>query len=92
MLVRANRIPFCHEIADLPQGIHPLLGEGALEDMEDCDAIDHVVVTNTFPIDPKRIRASRKLITMDLSGLLAETIRRNHHGGKYKQYMYNNHY
>ena len=82
-----HRIPFCNEIADFALGIHPLLGEGALEDMEDCDAIDHVVVTNTFPIDLKRVRASRKLITMDLSGLLAETIRRNHHGGKYEEHV-----
>lgn len=63
-------------------GIHALFGEDALEELEDCDCIDHIVVTNTFPISPERVRASKKLIMIDLSGLLAEAIRRNHHGGK----------
>ncbi|KAG9784877.1 ribose-phosphate pyrophosphokinase 1 [Exophiala dermatitidis] len=60
--------------------IHALFGDDALEELEACDSIDHIVVTNTFPITPERLRASRKLIVIDLSNLLAEAIRRNHHG------------
>ena len=63
-------------------GIHALLGDNALEEMEACDCIDQIVVTNTFPISKLRIRASRKLVVIDLSNLLSESIRRNHHGGK----------
>lgn len=63
-------------------GIHALLGEGSLEDMEACDCIDHIVVTNTFPISTERVRMSKKLVVIDVSGLLSEAIRRNHHGGE----------
>lgn len=62
--------------------IHALFGDDSLEELEECDCIDYIVVTNTFPIAPERVRASRKLIVIDLSNLLAEAIRRNHHGGK----------
>lgn len=64
-------------------GIHALLGYDALEEMEACDCIDHIVVTNTFPIPRDRLRASKKLVVIDLSNLLSEAIRRNHHGGKF---------
>ncbi|KAI1625901.1 ribose-phosphate pyrophosphokinase [Exophiala viscosa] len=60
--------------------VHALFGDDSLEELEDCDCIDHIVVTNTFPIAPERVRASKKLIVIDLSNLLAEAIRRNHHG------------
>lgn len=63
-------------------GIHALLGDNALEEMEDCECIDHIVVTNTFPISPLSLRTCRKLVVIDVSNLLAEAIRRNHHGGK----------
>ncbi|KAJ9614221.1 ribose-phosphate pyrophosphokinase 1 [Cladophialophora chaetospira] len=62
--------------------IHALFGEDSLEELEECDCIDYIVVTNTFPIAPERVRASKKLIMIDLSILLAEAIRRNHHGGQ----------
>ena len=64
--------------------IHALFGEDSLEELEACDCIDYIVVTNTFPIAPERVRASNKLIMIDLSNLLAEAIRRNHHGGRHK--------
>jgi len=63
-------------------GVHALFGEDSLEELEDCDCIDHIVVTNTFPIAPERLKRSKKLIVIDLSNLLSEAIRRNHHGGK----------
>lgn len=60
---------------------HGLFGGDSLEELEQCDCIDHIVVTNSFPIDPIRSRTSRKLVVIDLSNLLSEAIRRNHHGG-----------
>lgn len=63
-------------------GIHALLGEDALEEMEACDSIDRIVVTNTFPITGYRLRTSKKLVVIDLSNLLSEAIRRNYHGGE----------
>ena len=61
--------------------IHALLGEDSLEELEQCQCIDYIVVTNTFPISMDRVRSSRKLIVIDLSNLLSEAMRRNHHGG-----------
>ena len=59
---------------------HGLFGEDSLEQMEACDCIDFIVVTNTHPISPERIKASKKLVILDISNLLAEAIRRNHYG------------
>ena len=59
---------------------HGIFGDGSLERMEACDCIDHIVVTNTYPINPRRVRASKKLVVLDISGLLAEAIRCNHYG------------
>lgn len=67
---------------------HGLFGGDALEEMEDCDCIDGIVVTNSFPIpDEKRKRAGpkSKLRVLDISALLAEAIRRNHHGESIEQ-------
>ena len=64
--------------------VHALFGEDSLEELEACECIDYIVVTNTFPIAPERVRASKKLVMIDLSNLLAEAIRRNHHGGEFK--------
>ncbi|KAL9114504.1 MAG: hypothetical protein Q9227_001585 [Pyrenula ochraceoflavens] len=61
---------------------HGLFGDDALEDMEQCDCIDYVVVTNSFPIATDSFGPSKKLIVLDLSHLLSEAIRRNHHGGQ----------
>ena len=61
---------------------HGLLGDASLEEMEECDCIDYIVVTNSFPIAPDRLRDSKKLFVIDLSNLLSEAIRRNHHGVK----------
>ncbi|KAL8850526.1 MAG: hypothetical protein Q9221_004574 [Calogaya cf. arnoldii] len=59
---------------------HGLFGYDSLESMEACECIDFIVVTNTYPISPERIRASRKLVILDISNLLSEAIRRNHNG------------
>lgn len=59
---------------------HGLFGGDSLEQMEACDAIDYIVVTNTFPITPQMMRKSKKLVIIDISSLLAESIRRHHYG------------
>ena len=59
---------------------HGLFGDDSLERMEACECIDHIVVTNTYPIAPEREKACQKLIVLDIADLLAEAIRRNHHG------------
>lgn len=64
---------------------HGLFGDDSLEMMEKCQCIDFVVVTNSYPIDPERIRASNKLVILDLSNLLSEAIRRHHYGESISQ-------
>ncbi|KAL4957172.1 phosphoribosyltransferase-like protein [Aspergillus filifer] len=59
---------------------HGLFGDSSLEQMEACDSINHIVVTNTFPISPQVARKIKKLIVIDISSLLAESIRRHHYG------------
>ena len=59
---------------------HGLFGDDALEQMEACECIDHIVVTNTYPIAQQRIQMCKKLVILDMSHLLAEAIRRNHYG------------
>lgn len=59
---------------------HGLFGENCLEDMENCSAIDHIVVTNSFPIPPEKMRLSKKLTVIDVSTLMSESIRRHHYG------------
>lgn len=59
---------------------HGLFGGDALEQLQKCDCIDAIVVTNSFPISPEMARDTKKLVILDLSNLLAEAIRRNHYG------------
>ena len=59
---------------------HGLFGDNALEEMDACECIDYLVVTNTCPLAPERVRACKKLVLLDISYLLSEAIRRNHYG------------
>ncbi|KAL2811663.1 phosphoribosyltransferase-like protein [Aspergillus granulosus] len=59
---------------------HGLFGDSSLEQMEACESINYIVVTNTFPISPQVARKSKKLVVIDISSLLAESIRRHHYG------------
>lgn len=59
---------------------HGLFGDHSLEQMEACECIDYIVVTNTYPIALERIKACKKLMILDISNLLSEAIRRNHYG------------
>ncbi|KAL8726774.1 MAG: hypothetical protein Q9166_006513 [cf. Caloplaca sp. 2 TL-2023] len=64
---------------------HGLFGYGSLEQMEACECIDYIIVTNTYPVAQDRVRASRKLVILDVSNLLSEAIRRNHYGESISQ-------
>lgn len=68
---------------------HGLFGDDSLELMENCQCIDFIVVTNSYPITTDRIKASKKLVILDLSNLLAEAIKRNHYGESISQ-LYQN--
>jgi len=59
---------------------HGLFGDDSLEQMEACDCIDFIVITNTYPLAPERFKACKKLVVLDISNLLSEAIRRNHYG------------
>ncbi|KAK6543361.1 hypothetical protein TWF694_000109 [Orbilia ellipsospora] len=59
---------------------HGLFGNGTLDEMEECKCIDKIVVTNSFPLGDEMMRKYKKLIVIDISHLLSEAIRRNHHG------------
>lgn len=68
---------------------HGLLGGDCLREMEDCECIHSVIVTNAFPIPSAKAQESTKLVVLDVSGLLSEAIRRNHHGESISQlYMH----
>lgn len=59
---------------------HGVFGGDALERMQNCECIDAIVVTNSYPISDERARKATKLTVLDLSFLLSEAIRRNHYG------------
>lgn len=59
---------------------HAVFGGDCLQQLQACDCIDQVVVTNSFPIPPEKAREASKLVVLDLSPMLAEAIRRNHYG------------
>ena len=59
---------------------HGLFGDDSLEQMEACECINFIVVTNTYPIAPERVERCRKLVVLDMAHLLSEAIRRNHYG------------
>jgi ribose-phosphate pyrophosphokinase len=59
---------------------HAVFGADCLEQLQACDCIDAIVVTNSYPIPEDKIRNATKLVVLDLSFLLAEAIRRNHYG------------
>ena len=59
---------------------HGVFGADCLEQMQACDCIHTIVVTNSYPVSEDRARKFTKLVQLDLSFLLAEAIRRNHYG------------
>lgn len=67
---------------------HGLFGDDSLEQMEASDCIDYIVITNSFPI-PEKARSMSKLVILDLSVLLAESIRRHHNGERFANHFTN---
>ncbi|KAH8681274.1 phosphoribosyltransferase-like protein [Xylariales sp. PMI_506] len=59
---------------------HGVFGGDALEQLQACECIDQIVVTNSFPISERKAKNASKLVIIDLSFLLSEAIRRNHYG------------
>lgn len=59
---------------------HGIFTGDCLEELEKSDAIDTIVVTNTYPISGERIAGSKKFVTIDVSPIFAECIRRDHYG------------
>ncbi|UNI20389.1 Ribose-phosphate diphosphokinase [Purpureocillium takamizusanense] len=59
---------------------HGVFGGDCLEQLQACECIDTIVVTNSFPINQDKAKNISKLVILDLSFLLAEAIRRNHYG------------
>ena len=59
---------------------HGIFTGDCLEELEKSDAIDTIVVTNTYPISGERIAGSKKFVTIDVSPIFAECIRREHYG------------
>lgn len=59
---------------------HGVFGADCLAELQACECIDTIVVTNSFPIPEDRARGCPKLRILDLSFMLAEAIRRNHFG------------
>jgi ribose-phosphate pyrophosphokinase len=59
---------------------HGIFGGDCLEQLQACECIDTIVVTNSVPIPEEQAARASKLFILDLSSLLAESIRRNHYG------------
>ncbi|KAL2916903.1 ribose-phosphate pyrophosphokinase 1 [Polyrhizophydium stewartii] len=57
---------------------HGILSGDALQEIEECSAVDEVIVTNTYPMAEAKRRSSSKLSIIDISGVFAEAIRRTH--------------
>ncbi|CAG8451900.1 103_t:CDS:2 [Ambispora gerdemannii] len=59
---------------------HGILSGDSIKEIENCQSIHQLVVTNSFPISLEKRRQSSKLVIIDVSGTLAEAIRRTHNG------------
>ncbi|CAG8740173.1 2376_t:CDS:2, partial [Ambispora leptoticha] len=59
---------------------HGILSGDSIREIENCRSIYQLVVTNSFPISLEKRRQSSKLVIIDVSGTLAEAIRRTHNG------------
>ncbi|KAK3070203.1 ribose-phosphate pyrophosphokinase 1 [Teratosphaeriaceae sp. CCFEE 6253] len=64
---------------------HGLFGGDSLRELDMCEEIEAIVVTDAFPIPEEKRQMTKKLVVLDVSGLLAEAIRRNHHGESISQ-------
>ncbi|KAI8851616.1 phosphoribosyltransferase-like protein [Chytridium lagenaria] len=69
-----------HSFLDTAEHLKRCEARRGLQEIEECEAVDDIAVTNTYPMkEEKRVR-STKLKVIDISGVLAEAIRRTHNG------------
>ncbi|KAJ3206811.1 Ribose-phosphate pyrophosphokinase 2 [Entophlyctis luteolus] len=59
---------------------HGILSREALIEIDGNDAIDEIAITNSYPMSDEMKEITHKLKVIDVSGLLAEAIRRTHNG------------
>ena len=59
---------------------HGIFTGNCLEELEKCQYIHQIVVTNTYPISKESSEKSKKLVVIDVSPIFAECIRRDHYG------------
>ncbi|KAL9638514.1 MAG: hypothetical protein Q9164_001499 [Protoblastenia rupestris] len=58
---------------------HGILSGNAIENLNACEALSKVVVTNTVPLQGKE-RMCEKIVTINIAPTLSEAIRRTHNG------------
>jgi ribose-phosphate pyrophosphokinase len=60
---------------------HGVLSDPAVDRIRSCAAIKGVIITNTIPQEREKLaQGGGKIVTLDISTLLAEAIRRTHNG------------
>jgi ribose-phosphate pyrophosphokinase len=59
---------------------HGLFGGDALRELEACECIDRIIVTNSFPISAEKSKGVEKLEVISVAPMLSEAMRRFHHG------------
>jgi ribose-phosphate pyrophosphokinase len=64
---------------------HGLFGGDCLRELQECECIDQIVVTNSCAIEDLPRSELGKLVLLDIAPLLSEAIRRNHHGESISQ-------
>jgi ribose-phosphate pyrophosphokinase len=74
---------------------HGLFGGDCLREMQECECIEQIIVTNSFPLGEQGKEGfwngkhgssgKNKLVVLDVSALLGEAIRRNHNGESISQ-------
>jgi ribose-phosphate pyrophosphokinase len=58
---------------------HCLFIDDCLQELDECKFIDQIVVTNTYPLTEEK-KQIKKLVSIDVSPIFAECIRRDHYG------------
>ncbi|KAG7814170.1 hypothetical protein KL921_000444 [Ogataea angusta] len=59
---------------------HGIFANDCLERLNECEYIDGIIVTNTYPISETKAQNCKKLTVIDVSPIFAECIRRDHFG------------
>ncbi|KAJ3417008.1 hypothetical protein HDV05_007490 [Chytridiales sp. JEL 0842] len=59
---------------------HGIMTADGLKDIDECEAVDEIAVTNSYPMPKDQRESCEKLKIIDISSVLAEAIRRTHNG------------